>query len=94
MNKSFLIVSDSGGIQEESQVIGKPVLITRNKTERPEALKSGNLKLIGTDTNNLIKEVSRLLDDRNQYNIASKKSDIYGDGTSSKKIINILKTLI
>ncbi len=94
MNKSFLIISDSGGIQEESQVIGKPVLITRNKTERPEALKSGNLKLIGTNTNNLIKEVSRLLDDRNQYNIASKKSDIYGDGTSSKKIINILKKLI
>jgi len=94
MNKSFLIISDSGGIQEESQIIGKPVLITRTKTERPEGLKSGNLKLIGTNTNNLIKEVSRLIDDQNQYNVLSKKSDIYGDGTSSKKIINILKRLI
>jgi len=93
MNRSYLIISDSGGIQEESQTIGKPVLITRNKTERPEGLKSGNLKLVGANEKILIKEIKKLLDNKKAYTKMSKKSDIFGDGTSSKKIINILKLI-
>jgi len=93
MNKSYLIVSDSGGIQEEAPSLGKPVLVTRNTTERPEALKAGTAKLVGTNTRNIIKNVQGLLKNKNNYNKMSKSHNPYGNGLAAKKIINYLKLL-
>lgn len=92
MEKSFFIVTDSGGIQEEAPSLGKPVLVMRNVTERPEAVKSGTVRLIGGDPDELEKESSMLLDDTTHYSNMSKKHNPYGDGKATERIINkILK---
>jgi UDP-N-acetylglucosamine 2-epimerase (non-hydrolysing) len=90
MNKSYIILSDSGGIQEEAPALGKPVLVLRNETERPEALESGTIKLIGTNKKAIVKEVSKLLNDEEYYLEMRKTSYPYGDGKTSKAIIEIL----
>jgi len=90
MEKSFIVLTDSGGIQEEAPGLGKPVLVMRDTTERPEALNAGTVKLVGTDCNRIILEVSRLLDDKIYYNEMSKAMNPYGDGTASRKILNEL----
>ena len=91
MSKSYLILTDSGGIQEEAPSLGKPVLVMRDTTERPEALDAGTVKLVGTNTDNIINEVNKLLNDKSEYERMSKSHNPYGDGKACEKII---KTLI
>jgi UDP-N-acetylglucosamine 2-epimerase (non-hydrolysing) len=91
MSKSYLILTDSGGIQEEAPSLAKPVLVMRDTTERPEAVEAGTVKLIGSDQNNIIKEVQGLLDNLSEYQRMSKAHNPYGDGNASKKILKILR---
>lgn len=89
-NKSYIILTDSGGIQEEAPSLGKPVLVLRNTTERPEGIKAGTLKLVGTDENTIYEETKKLLDSKEIYDKMSKASNPYGDGTASKKITDAI----
>ena len=91
MEKSTIVLTDSGGIQEEAPGLGKPVLVMRDTTERPEALTAGTVKLVGTDYNHIVNEVSCLLDDSTQYEFMSKAINPYGDGTACQRIVNSLK---
>lgn len=91
MEKSTIVLTDSGGIQEEAPSLGKPVLVMRNTTERPEALEAGTVKLVGTDYNKILGEVSALLDDKEYYDSMSKAVNPYGDGMACQRIINKLK---
>lgn len=91
MEKCTLVLTDSGGIQEEAPALGKPVLVMRNTTERPEALSAGTVKLVGTDYNLIMSEVSRLLDDREYYDNMSKAINPYGDGHACERIVNTLR---
>ena len=91
MEKSTLVLTDSGGIQEEAPGLGKPVLVMRNTTERPEALEAGTVKLVGTDHDLIVAEVSRLLDDKAYYEKMSKAVNPYGDGKACQRIVEILK---
>ena len=88
INKSYLILTDSGGIQEEAPSLGKPVLVLRDTTERPEGIKAGTLKLIGTDEKKVYKEIKKLLVDKSEYEKMSKANNPYGDGFASKKIVD------
>lgn len=92
MEKSTIVLTDSGGIQEEAPGLGKPVLVMRDTTERPEALESGTVHLIGTDYNKIIFEVSTLLDDVEAYRKMSKAVNPYGDGLACHRIVNILRS--
>lgn len=91
MAKSTVVLTDSGGIQEEAPGLGKPVLVMRNTTERPEALEAGTVKLVGTDHDLIVSEVSRLLDDRQYYDKMSHAVNPYGDGLACGRIVNALK---
>ena len=91
MEKSTIILTDSGGIQEEAPSLGKPVLVMRDTTERPEALEAGTVKLVGTDYNKIINEVSTLIDDEEKYESMSKAINPYGDGLACKRIVETLK---
>lgn len=90
IKKSYLVLTDSGGIQEEGPSLGKPVLVVRETTERPEGVEAGTLKLVGTSVENIVKQVSRLLDDRAEYERMSKAKNPYGDGHASEKIVNAI----
>lgn len=90
MTKSFFILSDSGGIQEEAPALGKPVLVLRNTTERPEAVAAGTVRLVGSDTDVIVDHCSRLLEDANYYSKMSEARNPYGDGLASKKITDFL----
>ena len=90
IKKSYLVLTDSGGIQEEGPSLGKPVLVVRETTERPEGLEAGTLKLLGTSTENIVKQVSRLLDDEIEYERMSKAENPYGDGHASERIVNAI----
>jgi len=94
MSKSYLILTDSGGIQEEAPSLGKPVLVMRDTTERPEAIKAGTVKLVGTNKDKIINEVEKLLNDRNEYDKMSKAHNPYGDGKASQKICDFLRKVI
>lgn len=91
LNKSYLVLTDSGGIQEEAPSLGKPVLVMRDTTERPEAVSAGTVMLVGTDVENIKHNVKRLLDDETQYQKMAYAHNPYGDGNASVKIINFLK---
>ena len=91
MEKAYIILTDSGGIQEEAPSLGKPVLVMRDNTERPEALEAGTVKLVGTDYDKIINEVSELLDNEESYNKMSKAVNPYGDGSACKRIVDFLK---
>lgn len=91
MSKASIVLTDSGGIQEEAPGLGKPVLVMRDTTERPEALASGTVHLVGTDYNKIMNEVSTLLDDATAYEKMSKAVNPYGDGNSCDRIVRILK---
>ena len=91
MEKSTVVLTDSGGIQEEAPGLGKPVLVMRNTTERPEALEAGTVKLVGTDHDLIVNEVSRLLEDDAYYDKMSKAVNPYGDGLACSRIVNALK---
>lgn len=91
MEKSTIVLTDSGGIQEEAPGLGKPVLVMRNTTERPEALEAGTVKLVGTDYHKILNEVSALLDEPEYYDRMSKAVNPYGDGEACKRIINTIQ---
>ena len=91
MNKSYFIITDSGGVQEEAPSLGKPVLVMRDTTERPEALEAGTVKLVGTDPQMIIKEAQKLLDDKQEYERMSKAHNPYGDGKACERIVNFIK---
>lgn len=91
MEKSTIVLTDSGGIQEEAPGLGKPVLVMRETTERPEALKAGTVKLVGTDKKKIVEELSILLDDEDYYDTMSKAINPYGDGKASDRIVEFLK---
>ena len=93
MSKSFFIITDSGGIQEEAPSLGKPVLVMRDSSERPEAIKAGTVKLVGTDYAKIIEESQKLIDDENEYNKMSKAYNPYGDGKASLKVLNFIKNI-
>lgn len=93
MNQSYLILTDSGGIQEEAPALGKPVLVLREVTERPEGVSAGTVKLVGTDPQKIITEVDALLNDKNYYNQISFAHNPYGDGQASQRIINKLNEI-
>lgn len=90
MGKSDIVLTDSGGIQEEAPGLGKPVLVMRDTTERPEALEAGTVKLVGTDHDKIVDEVSSLLDDRAHYDAMSKAVNPYGDGLACGRIVEKL----
>jgi UDP-N-acetylglucosamine 2-epimerase (non-hydrolysing) len=91
MNRAYFIITDSGGVQEEAPALGKPVLVMRDTTERPEAVEAGTVKLVGTDSAKIIKEAQRLLDDDEIYKEMSYAHNPYGDGTACINIIKFLK---
>lgn len=92
--RSFLILTDSGGIQEEAPSLGKPVLVMRDTTERPEGIEAGTLKLVGTSENVIYEEFNKLLTDEEEYKKMSNASNPYGDGHASEKIVDILKNVL
>lgn len=89
-NKSYIILTDSGGIQEEAPSLGKPVLVLRDTTERPEGISAGTLKLVGTDEDIIYEETKRLLTDSKEYERMSKASNPYGDGHASERIVDAI----
>lgn len=90
MEKSAIVLTDSGGIQEEAPGLGKPVLVMRDTTERPEALEAGTVKLVGTDYDKIVQEVSELLDNQNCYDQMSKAINPYGDGLACSRIVTMI----
>lgn len=91
LSRSYLILTDSGGIQEEAPSLGKPVLVMRDTTERPEGIAAGTLKLVGTDEDNIYKTFKLLLEDKTEYEKMSQASNPYGDGFASKRIADVLE---
>jgi len=94
MAKSYLIITDSGGMQEEAPSLGKPVLVVRKETERPEAIEAGTVKLAGTNRETIYKMAETLLSDKNEYEKMAKAVNPYGDGLASERIVDILKSKI
>lgn len=90
MKKAHIILTDSGGVQEEAPSLGKPVLVLRDTTERPEAIEYGTVKLVGTDKNKIVSTVEQLLNDENEYKKMSEAINPYGDGLASKRIVDVL----
>ena len=93
MEKSYLIITDSGGIQEEAPSLGKPVLVTRTTTERPEAVDEGTVLLVGTDRARIVAETEKLLNNTEYYNAMSLLHNPYGDGKTSERIVNFIEQL-
>ncbi|AII13943.1 UDP-N-acetylglucosamine 2-epimerase [Campylobacter iguaniorum] len=91
MNKSYFIITDSGGVQEEAPSLGKPVLVMRDTTERPEAVEAGTVRLVGADTSKIISEATKLLNNELEYAKMSKASNPYGDGNACKAIVEFIK---
>lgn len=93
MENSYIVLTDSGGVQEEAPGLGKPVLVMRDTTERPEAVEAGTVKLVGTDYNAIVEQMSLLLDSKDAYNTMSKAVNPYGDGKACERIVNYLANL-
>lgn len=94
MSHSYIIITDSGGVQEEAPSLGKPVLVMRNTTERPEAVEAGTVILVGTDKNKIVSETQNLLDNLQRYQSMSALHNPYGDGNASQRIVDFIKTKI
>ena len=90
MNRSYLIITDSGGVQEEAPSLGKPVLVTRNTTERPEGIEVGSAKIVGTDADTIIKQTNLLLTNKAEYQKMANTNNPYGDGKAAKRIIDFV----
>lgn len=90
MSRAHLILTDSGGIQEEAPTLGKPVLVMRERTERPEAIEAGTVTLVGTDTKRIVSEVERLLGDQGAYEAMARAHNPYGDGKAAERIVDVL----
>jgi UDP-N-acetylglucosamine 2-epimerase (non-hydrolysing) len=86
MRRAYLLITDSGGVQEEGPSLGKPILVLREKTERPEAVRAGTVKLVGTDRDAIINDATRLLDDDSEYQRMARLHNPYGDGKASGRI--------
>jgi len=93
MTKSYLIITDSGGVQEEAPSLGKPVLVMRNTTERPEAVEAGTVVLVGTNVDKIVTETQTLLDSKDLYDSMSMLHNPYGDGTASEQIVKFIKEI-
>ena len=93
MNKAYFIITDSGGVQEEAPSLGKPVLVMRDTTERPEAIEAGTVKLVGTNKETIVKEANRLLVYSSEYEKMSKAHNPYGDGKACEKIVEFIKSV-
>ncbi|PYE30716.1 UDP-N-acetylglucosamine 2-epimerase [Idiomarina fontislapidosi] len=93
MNRCYLIITDSGGVQEEAPSLGKPVLVMRDTTERPEAVEAGTVKLVGTDTQRIVNEAATLIDMPSAYNAMSRAHNPYGDGKASQRILDAIKNM-
>lgn len=93
MTQSYMIITDSGGVQEEAPSLGKPVLVMRDTTERPEAVTAGTVILVGTEKTKIVNEAQGLLDDQNKYNTMSALHNPYGDGNACKRIVDFIKNL-
>ncbi len=93
MNRSYLIITDSGGVQEEAPSLGKPVLVMRDATERPEAVDAGTVKLVGTSRDRIVEEASLLLNDEDVYRRMSLARNPYGDGNAAKRIVGVIGEL-
>lgn len=93
MRQAYILITDSGGIQEEGPSLGKPILVLREKTERPEAVIEGTVKLVGTDEDLIVREASTLLDDREAYQAMSRRHNPYGDGHASPRIAEAVREL-
>jgi len=91
MDRSYLILTDSGGVQEEAPSLGKPVLVMRDTTERPEAVAAGTVVLVGTDTKKIVRECNRLLDESGHYRKMAEAHNPYGDGTAAQKILEAVR---
>ena len=87
---SYLILSDSGGVQEEAPALGKPVLVMRETTERPEGISAGTARLVGTDPDTIVAEVTRLLDNPEAYRVMARAHNPFGDGASAQRIADLL----
>ena len=94
MEKAHIVLTDSGGIQEEAPGLGKPVLVMRDTTERPEAVDAGTVKLVGTDYEKIVTTVSTLLDDETAYATMSHAVNPYGDGKACNRIMNFIKNVL
>lgn len=94
MEQSAIVLTDSGGIQEEAPGLGKPVLVMRDTTERPEALDAGTVKLVGTDFIRILDETSRLIEDKKYYDQMSKAVNPYGDGLACQRIVTKIKEIL
>lgn len=94
IERSHMVITDSGGIQEEAPALGKPVLVTREVTERPEGVASGNALLVGTDTDTIVREASRLLEDERYYAGMARAANPYGDGTAAEKIATVIESFL
>ena len=94
MDQSCIIITDSGGVQEEAPSLGKPVLVTRDTTERPEAVTAGAAKLVGTSPQILLQEATLLLSSENEYRSRQVQANPYGDGQASARILNIVRKLV
>jgi len=90
MNRAHIILTDSGGVQEEAPSLGKPVLVMRDTTERPEAVEAGTVKIVGTDVEKIVNEVSRLICCEDAYSQMTRKHNPYGDGTAAQRIVDVL----
>jgi UDP-N-acetylglucosamine 2-epimerase (non-hydrolysing) len=93
MSQAYLILTDSGGVQEEAPSLGKPVLVLRETTERPEAIDAGTAKLVGSDADRIFQEASRLLENTDEYERVAKIANPYGDGTAARQILGILENI-
>lgn len=93
MNRCYMIITDSGGVQEEAPSLGKPVLVMRDTTERPEAVDAGTVKLVGTDTQRIVSEAATLIDAPDAYDAMSRAHNPYGDGQASQRILNAIRNL-
>ena len=91
LSKCYLVLTDSGGIQEEAPSLGKPVLVMRNVSERPEAIEAGTVKLVGTNVESIVENITVLIEDPDVYETMSKAHNPYGDGDSCAKIVAIIK---
>jgi UDP-N-acetylglucosamine 2-epimerase (non-hydrolysing) len=94
MRRAYLLITDSGGIQEEGPSLGKPILVLREKTERPEAVIAGTVKLVGTDENRIVKEATALLEDRQAYDQMARTHNPYGDGHASERIAGLVHAFL
>ena len=93
MMRCHIILTDSGGVQEEGPSLGKPILVMRDTTERPEAIKAGTVKLVGTDIDTIVTEIRNLMKNKSSYETMSRANNPYGDGTACSRIIEFIKTL-